>query len=1729
MQTKQKGEIIVKLRRLFASLLALVLVIEASPFYAFHAKAEENPQTHNIISAPDTNYILRSAAVKYSEGSGFLERGDTTGLYADDPRIDTLLTQAPGEFNKAGEEWVWMAYKVSAPEERTYTLGVTTNSCKWANFKIPMVVNHQVHTLTFTAKAQTQTVDVTLPAGEHVVTIFWPMPANESEVYVDADWNSYLWCNIASVTVDQALTASKPTAQEVEAAVASYRTVTATDANKVLWSAAVGDNGNGYLEFNSRDAVKADLPYIESLRDDAIGEFNKTGEEWGWFAYKVTAPADGTYTLTLQMQNCRNAPYHVPLYVNNEVYTLSYSATGRQSATVEVILPVGEHVVVMFMPMPVNATGITGELWVDYPWCNPESMRVDAQLTVSKPSAAEVEACFAPVAQEDIVIPAPDTNYILRSAAVKYTEGSGFLERGDTTGLYADDPRIDTLLTQAPGEFNKAGEEWVWMAYKVSAPEEKTYTLGVTTNSCKWANFKIPMVVNGEVYTLTYTAKAQTVTAEVNLPAGEHVVTIFWPMPANESEVYVDADWNSYLWCNIASVTVDYELTVAKPTEQEVEACFPDPVADSPLKEQSVLFVGDSITYSRHSWASKIGTQYHMDWTNGGVNGATISNVKNRIIRYQFIANGNKNYDYVIMHGGINDAMSEIPIGTVSDSFNVADFDKNTYLGGLETLFYYAYEKFPGAKLGYILNYATPNSKFGGKTANEDTKEYYEAAKEVCDKWGVPYIDLYSGKTADGKSYSYDILQVDKNAANFINNDAQEIHLSDAGYALISPYIAQWMETLTENSSPIPAANSGKYMNAIDEDKVLFGGFTAKSEYQDGVAVVGLQDRVYTGMAADQATIEMLPSAKDMLGNWAFASIAVEAAQEGEYTVQVEMSAKVPYQMGMLVDGEAYTLQYVKTEGAYQFIEQVVSLTEGTHYITFTAAMPNNDNQLEGDAWNLYPWTNIVSIIVDEGLQVLDKPSLEDVTAKLKVYTPAYTRVEAENAEYVLYNNYNTPNESNAAASGGMVVGGAWNSTYQQTFEELKTWLNSKGNAYVEYAIIAPADGEYNIRVGFLAGSNDKTIAKPYIAVIVNNTTYQAQFTKNWNQIDKVGLTVNLKEGLNIVRCTSMTTEQDIYKVRGWINHDFLDLDTRLTPVKRSSPVKVEAETSKYYNRIKVQDGAESENASGKVLGSTDRRYMNALKLSLNKITSSNLRQVPYFSITVTAPQDGYYPINVAMAGDGRLAKSTIGLMLDGKMRTITYVRTDKTTKGAMVMTLVYLTKGDHVLTFTTPMPATANPKANYSYFWANYDYVLLYDGLSLAKKQKAPTSEAEYVRIEVEEHAMFNMNKNIETAAGGAYYKSAQSVAEILENGIDGSRTPYIELTVQAKKAGTYTLYIGASAGMTAGNTVEEADVQLALEVNDVVSIQQVHATKSTNYTIIPLRVELEEGDNTLRLSHLTRDAHHGGTTWIDFDFIEMPAWVTGELTFIMSGDILEAESSRYEGFGESLSSAYSGGRYLGRANYDTVQEVGVTYDNMDPANLNGIPYVTYRVFAEKAGTYAVSVGFAAGLTNYTTEETQKGVSASFVVIVNGQSKQRVSFTLTSPSANMTRLVMLELQEGQNEVTVTGTTSEYVIDRVPRKEATYRLVWIDQDCLILSGKLSNLGQDVDPFDIEDSSYDFGQLVPRDPSQTPVSEKSEGNTLGTAMILWILAGISVVATGIVAFFIGKKRKNNKNN
>lgn len=221
--------------------------------------------------------------------------------------------------------------------------------------------------------------------------------------------------------------------------------------------------------------------------------------------------------------------------------------------------------------------------------------------------------------------------------------------------------------------------------------------------------------------------------------------------------------------------------------------------SDGKLEDKNILFVGDDFSRAKHDdyygYAGRIGFGNYMKWSNTGRSGATIAKTSRRHITDQIIENKDNNYDYVILQGGINDMDKDVLLGEMSDSFEVEDFNNTTFAGGLEELFYYTKKYNKDAKIGYIISYQTPNSDWGEKV--NDRLEQVLLIKKICDKWEIPYLDLYDGLVyEEGKIKTYsEILKVDT-GENFYKERITEVLLNTDGYNTISKYIGIWIKTL---------------------------------------------------------------------------------------------------------------------------------------------------------------------------------------------------------------------------------------------------------------------------------------------------------------------------------------------------------------------------------------------------------------------------------------------------------------------------------------------------------------------------------------------------------------------------------------------------------------------------------------------------------------------------------------------------------------------------------------------------------------------------------------------------------------------------------------------------------------------------------------------------------------------------------------------------------------------
>ncbi len=236
---------------------------------------------------------------------------------------------------------------------------------------------------------------------------------------------------------------------------------------------------------------------------------------------------------------------------------------------------------------------------------------------------------------------------------------------------------------------------------------------------------------------------------------------------------------------------------------------------ENKLYRKTVIWNGDSICQgsSRYgTWADRIAAKNELKaWKNYGIGGGTI--VENAPPhqsgekRHSVSATLEQMYEeypdanYVILEGGTNDAdlLGRITEGTIPYRFGSfdpedfsGDYDRFTFCGALESIFYRAKQLWPKAKICFIvaqkmgLNPAVSNNRYA----------YFEAAMQICEKWDIPYLNLWDGCDLDPTlPHMYDPNKsVEENEQTSMYKDGQ--HLTAAGYDLTADIIDKWLKTL---------------------------------------------------------------------------------------------------------------------------------------------------------------------------------------------------------------------------------------------------------------------------------------------------------------------------------------------------------------------------------------------------------------------------------------------------------------------------------------------------------------------------------------------------------------------------------------------------------------------------------------------------------------------------------------------------------------------------------------------------------------------------------------------------------------------------------------------------------------------------------------------------------------------------------------------------------------------
>ncbi len=216
-----------------------------------------------------------------------------------------------------------------------------------------------------------------------------------------------------------------------------------------------------------------------------------------------------------------------------------------------------------------------------------------------------------------------------------------------------------------------------------------------------------------------------------------------------------------------------------------------DHTVNNPLYGKTITFNGDSICAGAGfagGYGKIIAENNDMVYQNIAIGGGTItaetySGETKRHWICRTVENMDAGADYAILEGGVNDAALRIPLGTLSDGYS-AELDDTTFIGAFESMLKQLVFRFAGKKIGYIAVHKMTTKYDNRYTENS----YYYAAKQCCEKWGVPFLDL---NTQIPPLNSIDALK------EVFTANADGWHPNEAGYkAFYVPKIEAWLKTL---------------------------------------------------------------------------------------------------------------------------------------------------------------------------------------------------------------------------------------------------------------------------------------------------------------------------------------------------------------------------------------------------------------------------------------------------------------------------------------------------------------------------------------------------------------------------------------------------------------------------------------------------------------------------------------------------------------------------------------------------------------------------------------------------------------------------------------------------------------------------------------------------------------------------------------------------------------------
>lgn len=293
----------------------------------------------------------------------------------------------------------------------------------------------------------------------------------------------------------------------------------------------------------------------------------------------------------------------------------------------------------------------------------------------------------------------------------------------------------------------------------------------------------------------------------------------------------------------------------------------PSPV-DNPIAGKKLLFLGSSVTYGYASggvsFADYLAQRNNCTVVKEAVSGTTlVDNGSSSYVR-RMVNNlsAQTDVDHFICQLSTNDASQNLPLGSVSSSYNTSDFDTSTIIGSME----------------YIISYAKsrwdcPVSFFTGTYYNNSNyQNMVDALYQLQNKWGIGIIDLWNNQEM----------------RNVSDSDYWR-YMSDNVHPTATGYLEWWTPVFEEYFRNYYAGDSGSGSTSAETENIAYQKpITASSqESADHAASYAVDADGNTRWSSSYADEQNLIVDLGSVQTVSSFKIAWEAAYASQYQVQV--------------------------------------------------------------------------------------------------------------------------------------------------------------------------------------------------------------------------------------------------------------------------------------------------------------------------------------------------------------------------------------------------------------------------------------------------------------------------------------------------------------------------------------------------------------------------------------------------------------------------------------------------------------------------------------------------------------------------------------------------------------------------------------------------------------------------------------------------------------------------